>query len=149
MWRTLAFIPSILLTATIARAELIARCGASAGYSVFLESALMPKAQAGWAKDGIAKGALQLVRDGTQFDVVYTDIASTRSARSDGFEIFRMPSTPANRYLLIGINPSSGVMEHWLFNLDGQGRGKVIWGTVRGGTAFPKSSLMEAACGAP
>ena len=128
-------------------AEMITRCGSSSGYAHYPESELVSKAQAGWRKDGISNGALQLVRDGEQFDVVYTDAAGTRSARSDGFQIIRVKGTAADRYLLVGVNAVSGVVEHWLFIVDGSGRGTVVWGSIRGGPTLPKSSLMEAACG--
>ena len=135
-----------IAAANPAFAEFISRCGASSGYAHYPESELVSKAQAGWRKDGITNGALQLVRNGDQFDVLYTDAAGTRSARSDGFHISRVKGTAAGRYLLVGVNAVSGVVEHWLFIVDGSGRGTVVWGSIRGGVTLPKSSLMEARC---
>ena len=133
-----------------ANAEVVTRCGASAGYAYYPESALVPKDKAGWRRDTVAGGSLQLIRDGANFDVVYTDSSGgTRSARSDGFQVFPVPGTPPTRHLLLGVHPTSGVVEHWLFDIDAAGRGSVIWGTVRGGTKLPKSGLMEARCNGP
>jgi len=132
--------------ADTAFADIISRCGPSSGYAHYPQSELVSKAQAGWRQDGISNGALQLMRDGDQFDVVYTDAAGTRSARSDGFQISRVKGTTAGRYLLVGVNGVSGVVEHWLFDVDGSGRGTVVWGSVRAGLTPPKSILMEARC---
>lgn len=61
-----AVIALIALPAS-ASAEVITRCGASSGEAHYPESELVPKALAGWRKDGISNGSLQLARDGDQF----------------------------------------------------------------------------------
>ena len=40
----------------------------------------------------------------------------------------------------------NSAIEHYLFRLDKQGNGEVVWGTVRAQGLLPKSSLFRAAC---
>ncbi len=144
-----ALILVLLLLPGVAFADVVTRCGASAGMSFNFPSVLTSKDQLGWQKDGVSSGSIQLVRSGAQFDVIYTDGLGTRSARAEGFDVVRVPGTEDRRYLLVAMNASSGVVEHWMFDLDSSGRGQVAWGTIRGGALFPKSSLMVAACKGP
>src|SRR5262245_52156023 len=128
-----------------AQARILTRCGASAGFSYYLPHPLVGK-DTGWQKDGVSQGQMQLILDGNDYDVIYTDNVGTRSSRADGFRILNLPGAEGGRLLLVGAHPSSGAMEHWLFSINERGEGVVVWGTIRSGANFPKSSLMKADC---
>ena len=87
--------------------------------------------------------------NGKDVDVVTTDTIGTKSQRADGFDLFLVPQKNDRRAVVLGIHPDTGVVQHWIFDLDRDGKGTVIWGTIRGGTIFPKSNLMKAECFGP
>lgn len=150
--KTYGFWLAGLLSATAAgwpaHAAVVTRCGGSAG--VAYEFPGLSDRASGWQKDSIRKGGIQLIVSGTEADVVYTDgSGGTKSAKGDGFLVMPVPQPNSTRRLILGIHPDTGVVEHWLFDLDGSGNGTVVWGTIRGGTMFPKSSLMKADCFGP
>jgi len=60
-----------------AQASVEMTCGASSGYSYY-------PADGGWVEDGISGGGFLLLRDGNEYDIVYTDIAGSLSAKGDG-----------------------------------------------------------------
>lgn len=78
----------LCLDCDAARAEIITRCGASKGYSYFFKGALVPKDKSGWQEDSISGGDILLVKNGKDYDIIYTDaLGGTKSARADGFTI--------------------------------------------------------------
>jgi hypothetical protein len=128
-------------------AEMVAKCGTSKGFSYYFEGRLVPREKAGWRDDGIAKGSLLLLLDGEQFDVVITDAVGSRSIRTDGFEIISIPQSSSNTIVLLAVNSSSGIVEHYHFRIEPKGDGTVVWGSIKGsGALLQKSSMFQAAC---
>ena len=116
-----------------AKADVITRCGASKGYAYYFEGPLVPREKSGWTQDGISQGSMQLVRDGKELDIVYTDTAGTRSAKADGFLVFNLsPPNNTGFVTLIAVSERTGVVEHYLFTLNAEGRGTVEWGSIKG-----------------
>jgi len=98
-------------------AKVLTRCGASNGVVYFFPGALVPREQAGWKKDGMSTGDIQLITNGNELDIVYTDgTGGTKSARADGFEVVGVPQVEPNFLLVILISLSTAVMEHYLFS---------------------------------
>lgn len=141
------FIASI---ATAVEGKIITRCGASNGYSFYFEGPVVPHGKAGWHDDGITDGNIQLVQDGDQFDLIYTDAVGTRSATSAGFTVLNIPQAEPGFVIILAVQGQTGAVEHYLFRLDASGRGTVAWGTLRGSAALiQKSSLFSARCESP
>ena len=142
-------ITSLALPTSVA-ANIVTRCGASKGYAHYFEGALVSRDKAGWTDDGISSGSLQLVRDGDAFDIIVTDAAGTKSLRADGFQVLNVPQPKPDFVAVLSIHRTTGVVEHFLFQLDGQGRGTVVWGSIKGsGATLQKSSLLKATCNSP
>lgn len=147
--------PIILLTAALlflaqhAAAETITECGASDGTAYYFEGPITPEAESGWQKDQISKGEFRLIMDGDQPDIIATDALNrTFSALGDGAAVIELKGTDAHFRLIVVIYPQ-GAVEHFIFRLDAQGAGKVVWGSAKVGGPIPKSSLMEATCHKP
>ena len=70
---------TLFATSSAATAAILTKCGASKGTSFFLPKRPRDKSETvtEWQEDGISKGSMMLVLDGTEFDVVYTDIVGT------------------------------------------------------------------------
>lgn len=132
-----------------ASAETITRCGASKGTGYYFESPGTPKAQSGWQDDAITKGEFLLILDGDEPDIVSTDATGrTFSARAEGAGAIQLRGSDDHFRLVVVIYPG-GAVEHYVFRLDTQGNGKVIWGSAKVGGLVPLSRLMEAACRKP
>jgi hypothetical protein len=141
---------AIVLTTTSVDANVITRCGASKGYAFFFEGPFIDRKNSGWTEDGISKGGLQLFQSGPDYDVMVTDTLGTKSMRGDGFTVIRIPQPKPEYTMIIATHAETGVVEHYLFKLDPTGAGTVAWGSLKGGgSPFPKSSLLVAACMRP
>ena len=139
-------IVSLLLTYP-AVANTITKCSSSKGFAYYFKGGLVPDDQAGWRQDGVDGGSIQLVRHGDDFDIFYTDTVGTKSVKADGFDVLSLPQQAPGSFLIIAVNATSQVLQHYLFILDAEGRGTVAWGTARGsGSIFPKSALYTASC---
>jgi hypothetical protein len=93
---------------------------------------------------------MQLVRDGKELDIVYTDAAGTRSAKADGFMVVNLSMPNTGFVTVLAVSERTGVVEHYLFKIDADGRGTVVWGSVKGGSVrIPKSAVYEAECVRP
>src|SRR3712207_4899761 len=79
----LSLLASVLggsITGALAQ-ELITVCGASAGYTYFVDRA---REQKRWEKDGISRGTTTFMRDASGgYDIVIKDAATTFSAKQD------------------------------------------------------------------
>ncbi len=138
---------AVVSMAVPVRAEIITRCGASSGQGWYFAGPVVPQDEAGWNKDAISKGGFLLIVDNDKPDIVTTDVAGTRSSRADGAHVMFVPGTKSGFRVVLLVY--SGVVEHFLFQLDRVGNGTVAWGTVRGGGLLQKSSLFVATCRAP
>ncbi len=128
-------------------AAVVTRCGASEGYAYMEEGGFVPKNKAGWTKDAITGGSHLLLKDGDNFDIIYTDATKrTISSREDGGQIIRI-SESGGTYVIL-VNYPGKLVETWVFNLDRDGRGVVTFHQARYGDHFPirKHSVLRASC---
>jgi hypothetical protein len=148
--RIITLVLLTVLCSETAAAEVVTRCGASDGFAYYLPGGAVPTDKSRWRKDAITNGRIELLASGTQFDIIHTDAGGvSKSARADGFEIITLPQPQSGSLLIIGVHAQHALMEHWLFNLDADGVGILIWGTSRASTIIRKSALYEAKCTKP
>ena len=145
--RAVWLVAALVSLAVSVRAEIITRCGASSGQGWYFAGPIVPQGEAGWSKDAISKGRFLLVVDGDKPDIITADVEGTRSSRDDGAHVMFVPGTKSGFRVVLLVY--SGVVEHFLFQLDRAGNGTVAWGTVRGAGLLQKSSLFVAKCRAP
>lgn len=122
--------------------NLLATCGASKGYSYYVEGGLVDSNSAGFTDDGISTGSIQLLvgADGKTADIVQIDATDTRrSALEEG----------ASTYPLInGSNISvivlyQGVVENYTFRSQSN---EVTWSKSSFGYSLDKHSLYRSSC---
>lgn len=148
--RWLVAVAGMSALASATNAATVTKCGASKGYSYYLEGPLVPPNHPCWTEDGISGGNLLLLQDGDKFDIVYSDVKGTRSVKADGFEVVNITQPGTGALLLIAINGSTGIVEHYFFRIDRAGTGTLVWGSIKGnGSMIQKSGLMAATCKAP
>lgn len=143
---------SLMAVSTTASAMVVTRCGSSFGYAWFFEGPFVPPSEAGWGEDQISDGQITLTRDGDQWDIIYTDVTGTRSARADQGQVFYLGDggTPGFHSVLIAYSGvGAGTVEHYLFKLNPDGRGEVAFSTMRPGGLIQKASILRAECGSP
>jgi len=148
MLRSIALVaPIIVGLANEASAAIVTSCGASKGVAYYFKNPLIPKGKTGWQDDGISSGTIQLVQNGTDFDIFYTDTVGTKSMRAEGFRVISINQPDPNSHLILAVHEGTRIAEHYLFVLDDNGVGEVAWGSLKGaGSIFPKSSLYLAKC---
>ena len=148
---SVAFALPTLLIVQDAAAKIITQCGASEGYGYYFDGSLIDPKDAGWQKDGVEDGGFQLIADddGSNPDIILTDIIGTRSAKGDGANVSHIPGGQPGFYQVLTVYPGSGTLEHYLFHLDAAGNGTVVWGTMRSGGVIQKGSLFSSKCRAP
>jgi hypothetical protein len=129
-------------------AEILTRCGASEGTAYFFPGPAVPREKSGWSADKITDGEILLSVEGNEkVDIIYKDVTGMRTLAGEGFHLFAFSGDDA--LLVVAIHPAGPTLEHFLFRLDGSGRGVVVWGTARAGALLQKSSLMTAGCAKP
>ena len=69
--------------------ETVISCGASKGYSFFLQNSSLDY-DAGWSEDGISNGKIILVKEGEDFDILFDDIIGGYGYREDGADVFML-----------------------------------------------------------
>jgi hypothetical protein len=121
--RALFFWPALLLTLfpVAARAEVLAVCGAAAAYSnAAISTALVEPVSA-------VVTPLALSRDATGFDILLNwGERNQHSLRADGGEI--LGSELGNELIhLIVIRPGAQGLEHFVFSLEDDAPGELIW----------------------
>jgi hypothetical protein len=139
----------LLLFPFLAFGQVITSCGASKGYSYFFEGGIVPKDKSGWSEDAISKGQMILVleENGKEVNIYYKDAQTTKSAKEDGGKVHLMYIDDNLQTIIILVNyPGNGVIEHFMFRLDGKGNGSVVWGTDRTTSRYAKASLFKASC---
>ena len=149
MKRLLLIIAILLLFPSFAFGEVITTCGASKGYGYYFEGGIVPKDKSGWSEDSISKGHIILVLegDGKEFNIYYKDAEMTKSAKEDGGKVL-LAHLDENfqTIMILVIYPGQGVVEHYLFRLDGSGNGGVVWGNDKGTNLMAKGTLFKATC---
>ena len=138
-----------LVYVTAAQAATITECGTSKGYGYYFEGAGIHPGAPGWHEESVRDGAFKLTQDGNQLDLVVTDKEGTKSLKAQGFQVFSIPQRTTGFIQVVAIH-QKGVVEHYLFQLDALGNGKVAWGSLKGNYwPVQKSGLYEATCLSP
>jgi hypothetical protein len=130
----------------IANAQVVTRCGASAGHEYYFAGGLVPLKKAGWTAGGISEGSTILMRAGDSFEMVFSDaLGRSMSATEDGGVLVVISNTPESIALVVSYPGKS--IETWIFKLDETGRGEVTFSQARyNGTLSSKHSLFRASC---
>ena len=147
-----------LMFTTKVTAQNVTRCGPSASGHAFRfekpnsdtpKRGRLPKG--GWESETFSTSEVLLTYDGEGPDIIYTDVRGTRSSRANGGSVLEIPAQDPGFRIILVAYPSGGTVEHFLFGLDENGVGTVIWGTIRspGILVPPKSSLVKATCQSP
>ena len=126
-------------------------CGGSRGYAYFFPGGLVPSDQEGWQPDKISKGGIILTMDGAKADVIIRDARDrTKSVKEDGAIVEVLHVNPSagliNGTILIMVYYPAGALDHYLFQLDKMGAGRVVWGTAKAAGPIITNKLMVADC---
>src|SRR5262245_29795858 len=73
MLRFLLSAAMLLAALAASHAAILTKCGGSKGYAYRFGSALVPSKDTGWQEELISKGNMQVIVDGQDFDMIYTD----------------------------------------------------------------------------
>lgn len=139
-----ALIALAISVSSITAQEVVTVCGASAGYSYYLEF-MGPKGK-GWEKDGIKEGMLTVLRDATgAYDIIVKTVGETRSAKGNGAHVAKVHGSDSLRFTLVVVS-SSDLTDTYQFTLDQMGRGTVIWSSLKNTSGFTKGFLFTATC---
>ena len=149
MKRIILVIATLLLFPSFALGQVITSCGASKGYTYFFKGGVVPKDKSGWTEDAISKGNIILVLEGNgkELNIYYKDAQTTKSAKENGGELHLMYAEENLKTIIMLVHyPGNGVLEHYMFRLDANGNGSVVWGTDRATNRYAKASLFQASC---
>lgn len=147
--RFLAAVLFFIWLPTGAHAQVITKCGASSGFGYYLPGPLVPSDKVGWQKDGISAGGIILVNRGENPQILYVDATQNiRDAELDDGGRVRWLNRGTDGHFVVVVLYGLA-MEHFLFRLDPDGNGEVIWGSVKHATPITKSSLFRAECRKP
>ena len=125
----------------------ITECGASQGWSYYFPSGGLAGEM---TKDGLTNGRILLTITGDDADIIYKDVAGTRSAVADGGKTFTQGSLKLGYIQVFVLYPGHLLLEHYLFQLDSKGTGSVAWGQSAGARPLVnKASLFVAQCKKP
>ena len=121
------------------------------GNAYFFPGGLVPSDQEGWQSDKISKGGIIFTMDGEKADIIIRDaLDRTRSVKEDGAIVEVLHVNPSAGLLkgtiLIMVYFPAGALEHYLFQLDKMGAGRVVWGTAKAAGPIITNKLMVADC---
>jgi len=138
---------AILIFCSNAFAAVITSCGGSQGYAYFFQGGLVPADQEGWQPDKISTGGIIFTMDEKKPDIIIRDaLDKTRSVKEDGALVNVLHVDSFNGTFLIMVYYPAGALEHYLFKLDKDGAGKVVWGTAKATGPIITNKLMVADC---
>jgi hypothetical protein len=123
-----------------AHSEVLRTCGASSGWAYYLAGGVVQQDDAGWQEDGISNGGVMLLRDGENWDIVYTDATGSRSARADGGRVVMLTENTSGVVVLVAY-PT--VQETYLFSAT---RSEVVWTQIKAAGLADKGAVFRAAC---
>jgi hypothetical protein len=144
-WTIIAMV-SLVAQVHSAAAAVITHCGESQGMSFIFDGGLMPADKAGWQPDRVV-GDFELIAgdDYSNPDITYNGTLGRGSYRLDGGEVHLVQGSPG--FLLVVVTlPAPTEVNHYLFKLDGRGKGMVVWGSTVAAGAAQTSTLMTASC---
>ncbi|MDA0692921.1 MAG: hypothetical protein O3A78_11085 [Nitrospinae bacterium] len=128
-------------------ADVITVCGGSKGYAYFFPGGIVPADEEGWQPDQIPKGQIIFTMDGEKPDIIIKDaINKTRSVKEDRALVEVLYADPKKGTILIMVFYPAGALEHYLFQLDEMGSGRVVWGTAKAAGPIITNKLMVADC---
>jgi len=141
----LTTISTIILSAQIANPSdaaegVVARCGASDGYTYYFRDDLMNPDGPNWSKDGISNGQFLLVKLGDEWDIQYGDTIGEYGYRQDGANV--MPLGEANGKITIGAFRGTYTD---IFTFDSIQK-EVVWSSHKIGTVISKAGTYQADC---
>ena len=142
----------LLLTfSSQAYAGVVTSCGGSRGHIYLFPGGLVPSDQEGWRSDEISKGGIIFTMDGEKADIIMRDAMDrTKSVKEDGAIVEVLHVNPSasllNGTILIMVYYPAGALEHYLFQLDEMGAGRVVWGNAKAAGPIITSKLMVADC---
>ena len=140
-----------LIISSQAYAVVITSCGGSRGHAYFFPGGLVPSDQEGWQSSKISKGGILFTMDGEKADIIMRDaLDRTKSVKEDGAMVQVLHVNPSagllKRTILIMVYYPAGALEHYLFQLDKMGVGRVVWGTAKAAGPIISNKLMVADC---
>lgn len=145
MYKAVAAFAILLGIGLPATAEILAVCATPKGHGYFLPGPAVPADDAGWHTEAISNGMFQLLRNGDDYDVVFTDATgATLSAKGDGAKIAASKDATGN--LLLIVFYASRVLETYVFWFGVKGNPTVTFSQAKYGTPISKHSLMTASC---
>src|SRR5258706_9447945 len=98
--RTIGLLLALLSCTLQTNAAVITQCREPQGY-VYLEGPLVPKGKIGWTQDKTTGGAYLLLKDGENFDVIFSDATKrTISSREDGGQVIRITESDGTYVIL-------------------------------------------------
>ena len=128
-------------------AGVVTSCGGSRGYAYFFPGGIVPSNQEGWQSDKISKGGIIFTMDGEKPDIIIRDAFNvTRSVTEDKALVRIIHEEPSKGTILLMVYYPAGALEHYLFQLDNKGAGKVVWGTAKAAGPIITNKLMSADC---
>ena len=139
----------ILLLSSSVSARTITTCGESSGFGAYLSNGNLGP-QGNFSKDGFSGSKIVLesthsASSGkTSADVVFYNSGTPYRASKDG-PVALVNHNPTNGTWLV-LAMANSYIDTYLFNLDSNGRGEVVWTNSRSG-GTPKVTLMRAKCG--
>lgn len=124
-----------------ASAEVVAHCGASQGTGYFFHDERFNPTGPDWAEDGMSNGRIILVRDGDDWDILFSDAVGSFGYRQDGATVLLVGNN--GDFLTIGaFHPN--YVDTYTFDLSGL---EVVWTSHKTGTAIQKVAIYRADCG--
>jgi hypothetical protein len=147
---SLIFISSailILVFCSSAHAIVVTSCSGSEGYAYFFSGKFVPSNQEGWQPDHISTGGIIFTIDEEKPDIIIRDATGrTRSVKEDKALVQVLHSEPSKGTILVMVYYPAGALEHYLFQLNIKGTGKVVWGTAKAAGPIITNKLMVADC---
>ena len=129
-----------------ARAEIVAICGPAKGHSYYPPKPPIPEDKVGWVEDKVTNGNFQLIRSGSDWDIVFTDASGrTLSSRADGGQTVGLINDDGDVVVTVFY---AGSFETWVFWLSSE-KPSVSWSQARFASLIPKHSLMVSSCHRP
>ncbi len=119
------------------------KCGGSKGYSYYFEGGMIAAKDAGWSEDRISTGQIIFILKGDKPQLLVGDVAGMRDVESDGANL-AVAQSNANTIVLLVAYP--GATETYAFRIKPDGRGEVVWSSIKAAGAIDRGTMMQASC---
>jgi hypothetical protein len=128
-------------------ARVVTSCGGSQGYGYFFPGGVVPAGEEGWKPDKISTGGIIFTMDEEKPDIILRDASNaTRSVKEENALVQVLHIDSSKGTILVMVYYAAGALEHYLFQLDEQGSGRVVWGTAKATGLIISNKLMVANC---